>query len=111
MNPSSTRGPRRHILLAAPGQDIRACAHCGACDQQTTHEMDFALGELFQAAAQDDLLALKSRTLWACDPVALQRHRCQGKIDLPAVIMAMRQETNLRGLPIQVAPQDAGAEP
>jgi len=51
MNPSSTRGPRRHIILAAPGQDIRACAHCGACDQQTTHEMDFALGGLFQAAA------------------------------------------------------------
>jgi len=62
-------------------------------------------------AAQDDLLTLKSRALWACDPVALQRHRRHAKIDLPAVIMAMRQETNLRGLPIQVDPQDAGAEP
>lgn len=111
MNPLPTRGPLRHIILAATGQDIRACAHCGACDQQLTPEMDLTLGELFQAAAQNDPIALKSRTLWACDPVALQRHRCQGKIDLPAVIMAMRQEANLRGLPIRVDPQDEGAEP
>lgn len=111
MNSFSSRGPIRHIILAATGHDIRTCVHCGACNSTLTSAMDLTLGELFQAAARDDPVALGSRTLWACDPLLLQRHACQARIDLAAVINALRQEALLRGHPRLSQAPDTEAEP
>ncbi|OGO10020.1 MAG: hypothetical protein A2Y93_08820 [Chloroflexi bacterium RBG_13_68_17] len=58
--------------------------------------MDLSLCDLVQAAARDDLLALTSGTLWACDPVIDPPPACQAGLDLSRVVGGLRQEARRR---------------
>ncbi len=100
-----TRGSLPHVILSACGEDVRLCTHCWQCEDSMTPEMDLTLGELMQAVVRDELRALTSRTLWACDPLLDGRLRCHQGIDVPVVIRALRQEAVRRGLS---GPDDQG---
>jgi heterodisulfide reductase subunit C len=93
-----TRGPLRSIILASTGQDVRDCINCDTCDGWMLPGMDLTFGEVMQAAARDDPLALENRTLWACDDL-LPKVRCPSGIDIASVILALVREAELRGIP------------
>ena len=93
-----THGSLPHVILSICGEDVRLCTHCWECEDSTTPEMDLTLGELMQAVVRDEIRALTSRTLWACDPLLDGRLRCQQGIDVVVVIQALRQEAARRGL-------------
>jgi heterodisulfide reductase subunit C len=95
---AAARGPLAFVVLAATGEDIRGCINCSSCDDITTQSMDLTIGELMRLAARDDPQALSSRTLWAGDDLLFSRLECQAGIDLPAVILTLRREAELRGL-------------
>jgi len=94
----STRGPLRGIILASTGQDVNRCVNCAHCDRFDLPDMDLTFGEIIQAAARDDPVALTNSTLWCCDDLLLFCSICTNKIDIPSVILALQREAELRGL-------------
>ena len=95
---SDNRGPLTFIILAATGQDVRACANCQNCEDLHTPEMDMSFGEIMRAAARDDPVTLSNRSLWTCDGVLESMTHCQAGIDIPAVIHLLRREAKTRGV-------------
>ncbi len=96
--PPPSRGPLRHIVLVSTGQDVDRCVNCAHCDRFDLPDMDLTFGEILQAAARDDPIALTNSTLWACDDLLLFCSVCHNKIDIPSVILALQREAELRGL-------------
>jgi heterodisulfide reductase subunit C len=70
--------------------------NCDTCDAWMLPGMDLTFGEVMQAAARDDPLALENQTLWACDDL-LPRVRCPSGIDIASVILVLVREAELRG--------------
>lgn len=66
--------------------------------------MDLSFGEILQAAARNDSLALTNTSLWSCDDLLLYCSLCHNGIDIPSVILALQGEAELRGLAPQEAP-------
>lgn len=98
MSGSVGRSPLRHIILTSTGQDVYQCVNCAHCDRFALKDMDLSFGEILQAAARDDPIALTNSTLWACDDLLLYCSICHNKIDIPSVILALQREAELRGL-------------
>jgi Fe-S oxidoreductase len=94
----ASRGPLRHLILSATGQDVRRCANCQFCEDLVKPGMDLSFGELMRAASRDDPVALTNDTLWACDGVLESSLQCQADLDIPAIIDVLRREAKLRGL-------------
>lgn len=89
----------RRIVKLATGQDVNTCHACFDCDLPLTGEMDIPLGSLIQLALLDDEEALHSRTLWSDTVLEASRSACKRGLDLRAVMIALRAESQRRMKP------------
>jgi heterodisulfide reductase subunit C len=92
------RGPLRAVILAATGQDVRLCANCASCESLIAPGMDLGLGEMVRAAARNDSSVLTCASLWACEDLLLRPIPCQAGLSIPAIVIALQREAELRGL-------------
>ncbi len=86
----------RRIVKAATGQDVSTCHACFDCDLPMSDEMDIPLGSLVQLALFDDEEALQCRTLWSDAVLEAARGACKRGLDLHAVMIALREESQRR---------------
>jgi hypothetical protein len=89
----------RRVIKLATGQDINICHACYDCDVPLAEEMDIPLGSLVQLALLDDEEALDSRTLWSDAVLEASHGACKRGINLPAVMVALREESLRRRNP------------
>ena len=89
----------RRVIKLATGQDINVCHACYDCDVPLAEEMDIPLGSLVQLALLDDEEALDSRTLWSDAVLEASHGACKRGINLPAVMVALREESLRRRNP------------
>ena len=86
----------RRIVKLATGQDVHACQACFDCAVSFADEMDIPLGSLIQLVLQNDEEALQSRTLWSESVLEAARGACKRGLDLHAIMLALRDESNRR---------------
>jgi hypothetical protein len=86
----------RRIIKAATGQDVHTCHACFECDLPMSDEMDIPLGSLVQLILLDDEEALQCRTLWSDAVLEASRGACRRGLDLRAVMIALREESQRR---------------
>jgi hypothetical protein len=84
----------RRVIKDATGQDIITCHACYDCEVSLVAEMDIPLGSLIQLALQNDEEALHSRTLWSDSVLEASRGACKRGLDLHAIMIALREESN-----------------
>lgn len=89
----------RRLIKLATGQDINICHACFDCDVPLVEEMDIPLGSLVQLALLDDEEALDSRTLWSDAVLEASHGACKRGLNLPAVMIALREESLRRRNP------------
>ena len=89
----------RRVIKLATGQDINICHACFDCDVPLAEEMDIPLGSLVQLALLDDEEALDSRTLWSDSVLEASHGACKRGLNLPAVMIALREESLRRRTP------------
>ena len=89
----------RRAIKVATGQDINICHACFDCDVPLAEEMDIPLGSLVQLALLDDEEALDSRTLWSDAVLEASHGACKRGLNLPAVMIALREESLRRRNP------------
>ena len=89
----------RRVIKLATGQDINVCHACYDCDVPLAEEMDIPLGSLVQLALLDDEEALDSRTLWSDAVLEASHGACKRGLNLPAVMIALREESLRRRKP------------
>ena len=89
----------RRIVKAATGQDVSACHACFDCELPMSDDMDIPLGSLVQLALLDDDEALQCRTLWSDAVLEASRGACKRGLDLRAVMIALRNESQRRMKP------------
>ena len=82
----------RRVIKDATGQDINICHACFDCDVPLAEEMDIPLGSLVQLALLDDEEALDSQTLWSDAVLEASHGACKRGLNLPAVMIALREE-------------------
>jgi hypothetical protein len=81
----------RRVIKLATGQDINICHACYDCD--------VPLGSLVQLALLDDEEVLDSRTLWSDAVLEASHGACKRGLNLPAVMIALREESLRRRNP------------
>jgi heterodisulfide reductase subunit C len=89
----------RRVIKLATDQDINICHACYDCNVPLAEEMDIPLGSLVQLALLDDEEALSSRTLWSDAVLEASHGACKRGLNLPAVIVALREESLRRRNP------------
>ena len=89
----------RRVIKLATGQDINICHACYDCEVPLAEEMDIPLGSLVQLALLDDEEALDSRTLWSDSVLEASHGACKRGLNLPAVMIALRDESLRRRNP------------
>ena len=89
----------RRVIKLATGQDINVCHACYDCNVPLAEEMDVPLGSLVQLALLDDEEALDSRTLWSDAVLEASHGACKRGLNLPAVMIALREESLRRRNP------------
>jgi hypothetical protein len=89
----------RRVIKLATGQDINICHACFDCEVPLAEEMDIPLGSLVQLALLDDEEALDSRTLWSDAVLEASHGACKRGLNLPAVMIALREESLRRRNP------------
>jgi hypothetical protein len=89
----------RRVIKLATGQDINICHACYDCEVALAEEMDIPLGSLVQLALLDDEEALDSRTLWSDAVLEASHGACKRGLNLPAVMIALREESLRRRNP------------
>lgn len=89
----------RRVIKLATGQDINICHACFDCNVPLAEEMDIPLGSVVQLALLDDEEALDSRTLWSDAVLEASHGACKRGLDLPAVMVALREESVRRRNP------------
>ena len=60
--------------------------------------MDLTLGEMVRAAARNNSSVLTCASLWACEDLLLRPIPCQAGLSIPAIVIALQREAELRGL-------------
>ena len=89
----------RRVIKLATGQDINVCHACYDWEVPLAEEMDIPLGSLVQLALLDDDEALDSRTLWSDAVLEASHGACKRGLNLPAVMIALREESLRRRNP------------
>ena len=89
----------RRLIKFATGQDVSTCRACFDCELPLTGDMDIPLGSLVQLVLLDDEEALHSRTLWSDTVLEASRGACKRGLDLRAVMIALREESQRRMKP------------
>ncbi|MFN8597294.1 MAG: hypothetical protein U0559_14080 [Anaerolineae bacterium] len=94
-DPSTLRG----IVHAATGYDVRRCGRCSFCVKHVrADEEDLSLEMMLQLILQNDDEVLTSKTLWSDSVLNRARSMCLSTMDLPAIMLALRDEARKRGL-------------
>jgi hypothetical protein len=88
----------RAIVLEATGQDVRQCRHCAACDGALGSDQDMGMETLLRLVQLDEEEVLASRTLWSDRVLEVSRSACIRGLDLPSVLLVLREEARKRGL-------------
>ncbi len=92
-------GTLRAIVLAATGYDVRRCGRCSFCIRHARpDEEDLSLEMIMQMILQNDDEVLTSRTLWSDSVLQRARSMCISTMDMPAILLALREEARKRGL-------------
>jgi len=89
--------PLRTVVLMATGQDLRRCSHCSFCSAMLGGDMDLTLEMLLQLVLLNDDEILTSRTLWSDHVLERARHACANGLEMPAVLLALRDEARRTG--------------
>jgi hypothetical protein len=89
----------RRVIKATTGQDVSVCHACFDCELPMSDDMDIPLGSLVQLALLDDEEALQCRTLWSDAVLEASRGACKRGLDLRAVMIALRNESQRRMKP------------
>jgi len=84
----------RGIVRKATGQDVYVCHACNDCDIDARDETDIPLSSLVQLILLNDEEALQCRTLWSDSVLEASRGICKRGLDLYAVMIALREESN-----------------
>jgi hypothetical protein len=92
----NSRASLRRVIKESAGQDINTCQMCFDCDIRFPDDLDIPLGSLVQMALLDDDEVLECRTLWSDTILEAAHGACKRGLDLPAVILALRQESTRR---------------
>jgi len=95
---SFKRPSLRSFVLAATGQDLRRCRACAACEINPCPDCDIRLDTLVQMVLLNDEEVLTTRTLWSENALRKAYKVCSNGIDLPTVILALREEAQSRKL-------------
>lgn len=93
-----TQPSLRVLVLTATGQDVRKCQHCAFCDVMFDPGQDLTLQSLLQLVVLNDDEVLTSRTLWSDRVLGGARHACASGLDVPAILLTLRDQARLRGL-------------
>jgi len=88
----------KRIVKEATGQDISRCQACQDCEVACQDELDIPVGSMIQMVMFNDEEILTSRTLWSDCVLAKARLACSRGIDISAVMHALREEAQRRGL-------------
>jgi hypothetical protein len=86
----------RRVVRHLSGQDVYICQACLDCDIELREEMDIPLASLIQLVLQDDEEVLQCRTLWSDAVLEAARGACKRGLDLHAIMLALRQESQRR---------------
>jgi hypothetical protein len=94
------RGPLRFIVLAATGEDVRACTACECCyvAEALEAKLDLSVPEVLAATRENNEAALTNQTIWVLAEACAQDVRCTNELDLVAIAQALCREAQLRGL-------------
>ncbi|HLE92122.1 MAG TPA: hypothetical protein VI753_13310 [Anaerolineales bacterium] len=84
----------RSAVRKATGQDVYVCHACNDCDIDARDETDILLSSLVQLILLNDEEALHCRTLWSDSVLEASRGICKRGLDLYAVMIALREESN-----------------
>lgn len=88
----------RQIILANSGQDVRRCRNCAFCNGVLGKEADIPLESVVTMIILNDEEVLSSRTVWSDQVLDASRAACTGGIDMYAVLQALREEAQKRGI-------------
>ena len=88
----------RSSVLTATGYDLRRCGHCSYCAHFVTPDDDLSLESMLQLVMQNDEEVLTSKTLWSDAVLQRARQMCVSTMDVPAIMLALREEARRRGL-------------
>jgi heterodisulfide reductase subunit C len=88
----------RTIVLAQTGEDVSGCCSCALCEEITDEAGDVSLSMLIQWILTNDERALTNATVWSDEVLCKADHVCANQLDIPAVLLALRDEANRRGL-------------
>jgi heterodisulfide reductase subunit C len=94
----TSRTSLRSIVLTHTGQDVNRCCSCALCEEITDEAGDVSLSMLMQWILANDERALTSNTVWSDEVLQQADHACANQLDIPAVLLALRNEANRRGL-------------
>ncbi len=85
-------------VLAQTGEDVNNCCSCALCEEITDEAGDVGLSMLMQWILTNDERALTCRTVWSDEVVREADQICTNQMDIPAVLLALRNEARRRGL-------------
>lgn len=88
----------RSLVLAQTGQDVNRCCSCALCEEITDEAGDVSLAMLMQWILANDDRALTCATVWSDEVLRQADHICTNELDIPAVLLALRDEGWRRGL-------------
>jgi len=91
----------KRIVKEATGQDVSRCQACLDCEVSCPDDVDIPVGSMIQMIMFDDEEILTSRTLWSDCVHAKARLACHRGIDIAAVMQALREEAQRRGLSVE----------
>jgi len=88
----------RKVVLNTCGQDVYRCRNCSFCGDIKTQDMDLTFESLVMLIQVNDVEVLSSRTLWSDQVMKVAVSACNGGINLPKVLQALRIEAVKRGI-------------
>ncbi|HTP09307.1 MAG TPA: hypothetical protein VMP08_13720 [Anaerolineae bacterium] len=95
---TAATGSLRTIVLAQTGEDVSRCGSCALCEEITDDAGDVTLSMLMQWILANDERALTNATIWSDEVLRKADHACANQLDIPAVLLALRDEAKRRGL-------------
>ena len=86
------------MIISRTGQDVSLCSSCVLCEDVTAEAGDVSLSMLIQWILANDARALTNATVWSDDVLQQADCACASQLNLPAVLLTLRDEARRRGL-------------
>lgn len=95
----TTQSPSlRLIVLAATGQDVCRCSHCGLCSALIDDEAAGGLEQLVQWIITNDGRALTAQPSYSEHMLRAAQQICANRLDFCKAIAALQAEARRQGL-------------